>query len=107
MGYLYEACDEISDFCHQQLLSKMRRKISWTDGRTEGRTDGKTDRGKTVYPLLIFIHIEDICTFFVTFFSATIDDRDLIFSHRTEGRTDGKTDRGKTVYPLPLRGAGV
>jgi hypothetical protein len=29
---------------------KMRRKISWTDGRTERRTDGQTDRGKTVYP---------------------------------------------------------
>jgi hypothetical protein len=33
--YLYEACDQISDFCHQQLLRKMRRKLSWTDGRTE------------------------------------------------------------------------
>ena len=42
MVYLYDACDQISDFCHQQLLRKMRRKISWTDGRT--------DRGKTVYP---------------------------------------------------------
>ena len=41
MGYQYEACDQISDFCHQQLLRKMRRKISWKDGRT--------DRGKTVY----------------------------------------------------------
>jgi hypothetical protein len=54
MVYLYDACDQISDFCHQQLLRKMRRKISWTDGRTEGwkdgRTDGQTDRGKTVYP---------------------------------------------------------
>jgi hypothetical protein len=38
MVYLYDACDQISDFCHQQLL----RKISWTDGRT--------DRSKTVYP---------------------------------------------------------
>ena len=37
MVYLYDACDQISDFCHQQLLRKMRRKISWTD------------RGKTVY----------------------------------------------------------
>ena len=37
MVYLYDACDQISDFCHQQLL----KKISWTDGRT--------DRGKTVY----------------------------------------------------------
>ena len=38
MVYLYDACDQISDFCHQQLLRKMRRKISWTDG------------GNTVYP---------------------------------------------------------
>jgi hypothetical protein len=38
MVYLYDACDQISDFCHHQLLRKMRRKISWTDGRT--------DRGK-------------------------------------------------------------
>ena len=51
MVYLYDACDQISDFCHQQLLRKMRRKISWTDGRMEGRTDGQTDRGKIVYPL--------------------------------------------------------
>ena len=29
-----------------------------------------------------FIHIENICTFFVTFFSATIDGRDLIFGHK-------------------------
>ena len=42
MVYIYDACDQISDFCHQQILRKMRRKISWTDGRT--------DRGKTVYP---------------------------------------------------------
>jgi hypothetical protein len=35
MAYLYDACDQISDFCHQQLLRKMQRKISWTDGRTE------------------------------------------------------------------------
>ena len=34
MVYLYEACDQKSDFCHQQLL----RKISWTD---EGRTEVK------------------------------------------------------------------
>jgi hypothetical protein len=34
MVYLYDACDQISNFCHQQLLRKMRRKISWTDGRT-------------------------------------------------------------------------
>jgi hypothetical protein len=49
MGYLYEACDQISDFCHQYLLRKMRRKISW-DGRKDRQTEGRTDRGKTVYP---------------------------------------------------------
>ena len=43
MVYLYDACDQISDFCHQQLLRKMRQKYL-------GRTDGQTDRGKTVYP---------------------------------------------------------
>ena len=46
MVYLYDACVQISNFCQQQLLRKMWRKISWTDGRT----DGQTDRGKTVYP---------------------------------------------------------
>jgi hypothetical protein len=46
MANLYEACDQISDSCHQYLLRKMRRKISWTDGRT----DRQTDRDKTVYP---------------------------------------------------------
>jgi hypothetical protein len=30
----------------------------------------------------IFMHIEHICTYFVTFFSATIDGRNLIFGHK-------------------------
>ena len=41
MVYLYDACDQISDFCHQQLLRKMRRKLSWTDGRTDRWTEVK------------------------------------------------------------------
>ena len=28
MVYLYDACDQISDFCHQQLLRKMQQKIT-------------------------------------------------------------------------------
>ena len=31
----HHCCDQISDFCHQQLPRKKQRKISWTDGRTE------------------------------------------------------------------------
>ena len=31
---------------------------------------------------LVFIHIEHICTFFITFFSATIDGKNLIFGHK-------------------------
>ena len=31
---------------------------------------------------LIFIHIEHICSYFVTFFSANIDGRNLIFGHK-------------------------
>jgi hypothetical protein len=129
MVYLYDACDQISDFCHQQLLRKLRRKISWTDGRTDRRTEVKQytpspfgERGYnknkifsatiddrnlifghklhigTPYrrkrfwthqiptsclpTLLIFLHIEHICSFFVAFFSATIDGRNLIFGHK-------------------------
>jgi hypothetical protein len=32
--------------------------------------------------LLIFMHIEHICSFFGAFFSATIDGRNLIFGHK-------------------------
>ena len=32
--------------------------------------------------LLVSIHIEHICSFFVAFFSATIDGRNLIFGHK-------------------------
>jgi hypothetical protein len=32
--------------------------------------------------LLIFLHIEHICSFFVVFFSATIDGRNLICGHK-------------------------
>jgi hypothetical protein len=60
MVYLYDACDQISDFCHQQLLRNNattnildERKDGRTDGRKDGRTDGRKDgqmdRGKTVY----------------------------------------------------------
>ena len=39
MVYQYDACDQISDFCRQQLLREMRRQISWTDGKTDRRTE--------------------------------------------------------------------
>jgi hypothetical protein len=45
---------------------------------------------------LVFIHIEHICTFLVTFFSATIDDRDLIFGHKLH---IGTPYRGKRLDP--------
>jgi hypothetical protein len=41
MGYLYETCDQISDFCYQVAEKNI----------LEGWTDRQTDRGKTVYPL--------------------------------------------------------
>ena len=42
-----------------------------------------------------FIHIEHICPFFVTFFSATIDGRDLIFGHKLH---IGTPYRGKRFW---------
>jgi hypothetical protein len=82
--YQYDACDQISHFFHQLLLRKMRRKMSWTDGRTDGRTDGWTDRRTELkqYTPFPFGKRGYNSTFFVTFFSATIDDRDLIFGHK-------------------------
>ena len=45
--------------------------------------------------LVVFIHIEHICTFFVNFFSATIDGRDLIFVHKLR---IGTPYRGKRFW---------
>jgi hypothetical protein len=45
--------------------------------------------------LVVFIHIEHICTFFVTFFSATIDGRNLIFGHKLH---IGTPYRGKRCW---------
>jgi hypothetical protein len=36
--------------------------------------------------LLIFMHIEHICSFFVAFFSAIIDGRNLMFGHKLQKR---------------------
>ena len=44
-----------------------------------------------------FLHVEHICTFFVTFFSATIDGRDLIFDHKFH---IGIPYRGKRFGPI-------
>ena len=40
MGYLYEACDQISDFCHQVAEKNVTINIL---GRTEGQMEGQTD----------------------------------------------------------------
>ena len=44
---------------------------------------------------LVFIHIEHICKFFVTFFSATNDGRNLIFGHKLH---IGTPYRGKRFW---------
>ena len=43
----------------------------------------------------VFIHIEHICSFFVAFFSATIDGRNLIFCHKLH---IGTPYRGKRFW---------
>ena len=47
--------------------------------------------------LVGFIHIEHICTFFITFFSATIDGRNLIFGHKLH---IGTPYRGSVFGPI-------
>ena len=59
---------------------------------------------------LVSIHIEHICTFFVTFFSATIDDRDLIFGHKLHIGTPYRGKRFWTIrflLPVCRRAGGI
>ena len=53
---------------------------------------------------LVSIHVEHICTFFVTFFSATIDDTNLIFGHKLHIGTPyrGKRFFGPIRFLLPV-----
>jgi hypothetical protein len=52
--------------------------------------------------LLIFIHIEHICSFFVAFFSATINGRNLIFGHKLHIGTPYRGKRFFNVYKNQL-----
>jgi hypothetical protein len=100
MVYLYDACDQISDFCHQQLLRKICTFfVSFFSANIDGRNlifghklhIGMPYCGKRFWirqiptscmpTLLIFKHIEHIfciCPFLVAFFSATIDGRNVL-----------------------------
>ena len=57
MGYLYDACDQISDFCHQQLLRKCN------DGRTEVKQYTPSPFEERGYNEYIFIKNLQRCTF--------------------------------------------
>jgi hypothetical protein len=83
--YKISAINSYWENCDKKYLGR-------TEGRTDGMTNGQTDRGKTVYHLPLR---GDICTFFVTFFSATIDGRDLIFGHKLH---IGTSYRGKRFW---------
>ena len=50
--------------------------------------------------LLIFIHIENICSFFVAFFSANIDGRNLIFRHKLHIQTVDKSIRTLLIFHI-------
>jgi hypothetical protein len=67
----------------------------------EGITKWWGDMPRFALPLLIFIHTEHtfcICPFLVTFFLATIDDRNLIFGHKLH---IGTPYRGKRFNRVP------
>jgi hypothetical protein len=55
MVYIYDPCDQISDFCHQQLLRKKTTKII-LDGRKDGRT-----------PIRFLLPVCRFCWFLYTF----------------------------------------
>ena len=59
------------------------------------KREGMGEAGHIFLSNLIFIHIEHICSFFVAFFSATIDGRNLIFDHKLH---IGTPYRGKRFW---------
>ena len=66
--------------------------------RSQGLIFRQGDMPRFALPLLIFIHTEHtfcICPFLVTFFLATIDDRNLIFGHKLH---IGTPYRGKRFF---------
>jgi hypothetical protein len=66
-------------------LRKMRRKMCIYKCMLnvyKNQQNRQTGSRNLMLTLLIFIHIEHICSFFIAFFSATIDGRNLIFGHK-------------------------
>jgi hypothetical protein len=127
MVYLYDACDQISEFCHQQLLRKMRRKISWMDGRTEVKQYTPLPLRGADYRDLIFghkLHIgspyrgkrfltRQIPTSCLPKSGGIISEPNIRIlpstateKNATKNILDGRKDRGKTVYPPPSSGSG-
>jgi hypothetical protein len=101
-GILFYLCPSVQDIFRRTFLSNCwwqrsdiwsqasyRYPISW-----EAFLDHQIPTS-CLPTLLIFIHIEHICSFFVAFFSATIDGRDLIFGHKLH---IGTTYRGKRFW---------
>jgi hypothetical protein len=88
MGYLYEACDQIPDFAN---LIKIRstRLLPILDLIIPPVPEGGW--GYTVLPL----SVRPSKIFFVTFFSAIIDGRNLIFGHKLH---IGMPYRGKRFW---------
>jgi hypothetical protein len=74
MVYLYDSCDQISDFCLNSNWERcddtyLERTDGRQDGRTDRRTEGQTDRGKTVYspPLRgAGVYLDMCCIVYIT-----------------------------------------
>ena len=102
MGYLCEACNQISDFCHQ-CDEKCAYMFNVYKNQLSRQTGSKNATHNMVYLYDACDQISDFCHQHLL---RKMQRKISWTDGRTEGWTDGQTDRGKTVYPPPPSGSG-
>jgi hypothetical protein len=109
MAYLYEACDQISYSCHQQLLRKMRRKmciykcmLNVYKNQQNRQKGSRNLMGPKTFPTIWGTYMKLVTKYQISAINSYWEKCD----EKYLGRTEGQMDRGNTIYPPPPSGSG-
>jgi hypothetical protein len=99
MGYLYVACDQISDFCHQYLLGKMWRKCAYMfnvyKNQLSRQTGSRNLTGPKTLPTIWYTYMKLVTKYQISAINSYWEKCDEKYIGRTEGRKDRRKD-GRT-----------
>ena len=97
MGYLYEACDQISNLCHQlnSCWEKCDEKCPYMFNVYKNQQSRQTGSRNLTGP-------KTLPTIWYTYKISAINS----YWEKCDEKYLGRTDRGKTVYPPPPSGSG-